>query len=402
MEILHRFIAQLALLGAVFFVNTGWASIAELPEEDYSEILGPGCPQLVTAANYGKWDPYEGREMVLDTIRLNDELEARRLAGEMNEQRLLQEGYIEYSEDEVKDKAGQSQPFRVVRLPKIRTGFYLPTKKKKPVDPKLYDGVLILMAGIGAPVSQALSMLEIAGTFNKAENPNLEIVPGRRLKLLPMALDVSLNGLGEDMPMYFGHPMGAVAAQRHAVIIAKILFPDLADDVALGGRSQGGANAAEYAVRYNDIKLAFALSASHPEPHMVQHTIDKHEYLRHPEHHLEARMMGFDIAAHAKSWTAHWYYTHLYRFLQRPARAPIYAMAGLKDNGYLQPYYVDSLRKWASQSPLRDVAVFNGIHNMWMRRKAYLEEDTLIFNQVVRHMTEAWIRHSPKLQSLRR
>lgn len=335
----------------------------------------------------------DGIEHIAALRTLNDELEAKLEKGELTAAELFDRGIVAYSPEVLLNKQNQTIPFRKLLTPKSFKGLLIPTKKGKDINPQLFDGTFLAYAGIGFDVSTEMSLLEIAGTFINGSNPSLAITPfGKKLKMIGIPAAAPMNGMGSDAPFGIGSAEGMVEVLRHDVIIVTVLFGKKPFVI---GRSQGGLNAKLAASRVRGIRGAIGLNSSNPIPSIVQGTIDSHEEMAKPENVAHANACGFSCNFHELSWEAHRVHTSSYEIpvMHEPSQAPVLHLVGSKDWAY-PAEWLPSWQAWTAQQPdKRQIKIFNGPHNMWMRPGG---ANAGVFDLNVAAMREFFVEHLNK------
>ena len=284
----------------------------------------------------------------------------------------------------------QPTGFRRVFLPTAQSRFFVPdtVDLRKPEAIQGYDGYMILIPGIGTNRSEATTLFTIGQTLNSGSDSalNVEGRP-RKLKLLPVLFDATLGGMGTDAPLYFGQHDTAVAAIRHLRLILAAAFPGV--PCFMGGRSQGGLMAMEYAEWFADIAGVVAVNPSPTRPDLHQRALELGLASL-------ATMMGGGLTVatsfrsyerHTPDYVAfgtHGFFHRVHRWLIRAnhghRKVPTLILGGRNDEGY-PPEYLPFVEAFVAEDPeFRQLEVFDGGHDLWTRR------DRQLYKAVLRRM----------------
>jgi pimeloyl-ACP methyl ester carboxylesterase len=313
--------------------------------------------QTINAAFTPAFDAHDGAADLKLLVALNADLvKTPRTQAQLRAQGVIADGSqtVTRQSDE-----RQIMPFREVLLPAAKTGMYAP---KKQVPESQVERVILFMPGIGTDISNAKTVLDIAGTFNKKGS-------------LSYALDVTLNGMGKAMPFSFGTAEGMDAVAHHAVQVLKALHPG--KPVFVAGRSQGGLVAVEYASRHDDVAGAIGLSPSHPDATIVKESIPWAE--NHPT-----------LKIWPKAWEAYKQFTTAFQAAVAVSKVPVMLLLDRGDDAYPQPMYYEAWSRWAARQPgLRTLATFANAasaerHNLWLRDA----RNNPIYDRVIDTMVE--------------
>lgn len=292
-------------------------------------------------------------------------------------------------------------------LPHIATGAYIPQagiyQPKAKVAEATPDSILIMLPGVGSTKSHALSLLPVLSRFSKALDASIAEIKvensrSRKARTLAIGLDSTGQGLANGPATLFNSPEYSVEMIRHNVLIMKLLFPEV--PVFVGGRSQGGLQALEYASRYNGVAGIFALNPTSIDPLLHAHTINIHEGVSLSE----SFGMG-QIELDEAAWGAFKDVTLDFSYTSRAPLAPVHYLVGKSDPSYApHPNDLDSeasrniqglnernMSAFQSAHP-EQVSISSwdeGTHDMW---SPILQPQ--VFDDVVRYMSQAM--HDPE------
>ncbi|PWU22246.1 MAG: hypothetical protein C5B49_01155 [Bdellovibrio sp.] len=333
----------------------------------------------------------DGDRQILELRKMNRKIERDR--PDVSE--MIRVGYFSLKETPVYQyKKGvpdleQPLPLKVIELPFAKTGMYVPKeleiKSHGGIGP--YDGYIIILPGIGTNISNATTLFNLGLTLENGKNPALKVEGrDRRVRLLPVMLDATLNGLGENSPFEFGKPEAAVEVVRNAHNILKLLFPNAPAFIA--GRSHGGLIALEFGRRYQDISGLIAVNPTVSDARL--HPI----LVQTSENNAQAVVTGTPIILN-RSWRAYSLYgseflslgaDFIEKFFARLAFGrkkpiPTLILLGKNDPSYPQPDYVDFIKEAAAAVPLTEVEVYDvpagSSHDLWSRREKRLFRDVV-------------------------
>lgn len=339
----------------------------------------------------------KGDVAVLELKRMNDRMEGRK--GSL--QAMMDEGYFRPDSKAVfQMRAGredfeQPVPFQIVRLPYAQTGMYLP--KGLPLDGTAtlggYDGYIILLPGVGTDQSNATTLFNLGQTLMEGKNPALNVGAAgesKKLRLLPVLLDATQNGLGAGSYTEFGSPEGALAIVRNAHNVMRTLFPGA--KAHLGGRSHGGTLAAEYSERFPGVSSCIILN---PTPTDYQMHDLAWRTSEQNAHHV--RIGGNSVQLN-RTWDIYKYHgsdftwlgtDSLTQFLHalffgKAIQVPRLVLLGKNDASYPQPQYVEYIQAVLGSASSTEIRVYDfpaeTSHDLWSRR------DKQQFRQVVNDM----------------
>lgn len=300
----------------------------------------------------------------------------------------------------------QSVPLRKMMLPNISTGAYIPLagiyQPKAKVAEANPDSILIVLPGVGSTKSHALSLLPVLSRFSKATDASIADIKvddtrTRKARTLAIGLDSTGQGLADGPAELFNSPEYSVEMIRHNVLIMELLFPNT--PVFVGGRSQGGLQALEYASRYNDSAGVFALNPTSIDPLLHAHTIGIHEGVPLSD----AFGMG-KIELDHNAWNAFKSESLGFSYTGRAPLSPVHFLLGKNDPSYapdpnssdaevnksIQGRYEQNVNAFQSSYPqLVSVASWEqGTHDMW---SPIMQPQ--VFDEVVRYMSQSM--HNP-------
>jgi len=302
-------------------------------------------------------------------------------SGNLDRDQLIKLGYLIESEEPVyrtNDRnefiVDQVLPFRRLYLPSIKSGLYEPTR---PVDPNEHRGILIFLPGIGAKTSHAGRILDITGTFHghrsknrgggeKSADPFEALAEGgKKFRLASYAFDLTMNGMGENMPFVFASEPGVIEVLRHVRLILGILNPKL-KNVFMAGRSQGGLAAIAYATKYSDVKGVVAVNPSSTIPDVVVASLRVHDN--------GGKVFEYKPLLHHRAWGAYQYFTGSFQTLERKSKVPTRIYISVLDQSYSdeqmpRSVYLNQMEGFVAGMPQsRSIAHFNYSHDLWVRR----------------------------------
>lgn len=336
----------------------------------------------------------EGRKLVGALEKSN-----REICKSSDAKGLARDGYIRIDDRVVyqlrdgKDDLERPLPFQIVRLPFAQTGMYVPKDLKFDGTDSLttYDGVIILLPGIGTDGSNARTLFNIGQTFMEGKNPALNLGTERdprKLRLLPVLLDISTNGLGAEANSTFVSPAGTVAVIRHAHLILKTVFPTAQFTVA--GRSHGGLSALEYGNSFSDVRAIIAVNPSPSDRTMHWRAVETSE-----ANVANIPVDGRPVVLNG-SWQAHREHVPDYSALQidflerffgaKNQGVPTLIMMGKNDPSYPQPDYVNYVTLAVARLPNVKMSIVDvpaeRSHDLWSR------QDKGQFRDVVHQIVE--------------
>lgn len=283
---------------------------------------------------------------------------------------------INYSDDRAKDHS-QPVPLRVRLFPQAYTGIYQHRNPEMVVSER-HQALFIFLPGTGARSSIAKSLFDIALTFQKTKRNLALQVNDVNIRAASFPMDLPLNGLAEHAPFFMSSSRGNIAVLRHIVLYLKIKYPG--KPIFIGGRSQGGLVALEYARYYSDVAGVMAMNPSHSDQRVIDFSINTSVNDRGTLYKDEVKSPM--TLLHFPSWAAYKAFTNKYTAHQNPSQVPVLLLLSRADPSYPQPLYLDLYRSFQAEQPdMRQVVEFPvDKHNLWARK------DEELYPQVIQEM----------------
>lgn len=339
-----------------------------------------------------------GSDLVREMLKINQRAEKE----SWSLKTMLERGFFEPDAKQVynfsKGVENTSDPlnYQIVRFPYAKTGAYLPKdiSTTSPSDlEKIYDGYIILLPGIGTNQSNAASLFNIGLTLMKGSNPALEIgstLKSRKIRLLPVLVDATLNGLNGEAPLAFGTRSASLGMVRTVHLFMKRLFPHGTAHIA--GRSYGGTIANEYASIYGDLASSILINPS-PSEHKLHF-----KGVFESEKNLDHMTIGGTRLVLNHSWDSFKTNGHHFQYLgtspvkkwllPKRKNVPTLVLLGKNDPSYPQPEYLNFIENHYSKIENSRVVVFEGkeefAHDLWTRK------DTKQYKTVLQTMVQFW------------